>query len=102
MDAISVQPMANPSNPSVRLFVERAQAARAGFALTPDNAQAIAGICMQLEGRAGKSYTLERRPAVHSGDWTIVTNTMPIGADGLVILCDEVAGPQNFYRVGEE
>ncbi|MFN0059204.1 MAG: protein kinase domain-containing protein [Planctomycetota bacterium] len=35
---------------SVELFVERAQASRAGFTLTPDNAAAIAGLCRLLQG----------------------------------------------------
>src|SRR5262249_39554132 len=36
--------------PSVRLFVDRAQAGRADFQLTPGNAAAIAGLCQRLEG----------------------------------------------------
>ena len=36
--------------PAVRLFVERARDARAGFALTDENAQAIAAICGRLDG----------------------------------------------------
>src|SRR5262249_1775820 len=35
---------------SVRLFVDRAQAGRADFQLTPANAAAIAGLCQRLEG----------------------------------------------------
>ncbi|HYN89741.1 MAG TPA: NB-ARC domain-containing protein, partial [Ardenticatenaceae bacterium] len=35
---------------AVRLFVERASAAKAGFALTSDNAVAVAGICNRLDG----------------------------------------------------
>ena len=35
---------------AVQLFVERAQAARTGFALTPENALAIAQTCRQLDG----------------------------------------------------
>ena len=35
---------------AVRLFVERAQAARPGFALTPDNWPAITRICRRLDG----------------------------------------------------
>jgi len=35
---------------SIQLFVDRAAAARQGFALTPANAQAISGICRTLEG----------------------------------------------------
>jgi predicted ATPase/DNA-binding XRE family transcriptional regulator len=36
--------------PAVALFVERARAANAAFALTADNAPAIAGICRRLDG----------------------------------------------------
>ena len=35
---------------AVRLFVDRAQAAKTGFALTPENAQAVAQICRDLDG----------------------------------------------------
>jgi len=37
-------------NASVRLFVERAQAINPGFALTDDNARAVAEICVRLDG----------------------------------------------------
>jgi predicted ATPase/DNA-binding CsgD family transcriptional regulator len=37
-------------SPAVRLFVERARAARAGFALTDDNAAAVAEVCRRLDG----------------------------------------------------
>ncbi|MGI8855287.1 MAG: ATP-binding protein [Thermomicrobiales bacterium] len=36
--------------PAIRLFVERAQAASAGFAMTDANAAAIAAICVRLDG----------------------------------------------------
>jgi predicted ATPase/DNA-binding winged helix-turn-helix (wHTH) protein len=36
--------------PSVQLFVDRAQAIRPDFQITPSNAQAVAGICEHLEG----------------------------------------------------
>jgi predicted ATPase/class 3 adenylate cyclase len=36
--------------PSVALFVERADTARGGFELTPENAGAVAGICRRLDG----------------------------------------------------
>jgi non-specific serine/threonine protein kinase len=37
-------------SPAVELFVERAQAVRQDFALTPRNAQVVARICVRLEG----------------------------------------------------
>jgi predicted ATPase/serine/threonine protein kinase len=37
-------------NPAVRLFVERAAAANPAFALTADNARAVAEICARLDG----------------------------------------------------
>ena len=36
--------------PAIRLFVERARAAEAGFDLTPQNAPAVARICARLDG----------------------------------------------------
>ena len=38
------------SVPSVRLYLDRAQAIRADFGLTPVNAPAVAGLCRALEG----------------------------------------------------
>jgi predicted ATPase len=35
---------------SVRLFIERAGAAKAGFEITNDNAPAVAEICARLDG----------------------------------------------------
>jgi predicted ATPase/class 3 adenylate cyclase len=37
-------------NESVRLFVEQASAARAGFSLTDDNARVVASVCRRLDG----------------------------------------------------
>ncbi len=36
--------------PAVRLFVQRAQAVRSGFALSPENSDAVADICIRLDG----------------------------------------------------
>jgi predicted ATPase/serine/threonine protein kinase len=38
------------ASPAVRLFVERARSARAGFTLTPENAEPVAQICLALDG----------------------------------------------------
>ena len=38
------------SNPAVRLFVERAREARAGFTLDADNAATVTEVCRRLEG----------------------------------------------------
>lgn len=38
------------ANPSVKLFVERARAVRSTFTLTPDEAQAVARLCVQVSG----------------------------------------------------
>jgi len=35
---------------AIRLFVDRAEAARPGFAITPENAEAVAAICRELDG----------------------------------------------------
>lgn len=43
-------PSSEASAAAVRLFVERAGAVRPGFALTPDNAGAVADICHRLDG----------------------------------------------------
>ncbi len=58
--AVAVPPLALPGDRSehaqmvaesdaVRLFVERAQAARSDFVLTPENAPAVAAICARLD-----------------------------------------------------
>jgi predicted ATPase/transcriptional regulator with XRE-family HTH domain len=53
LDESSAQPLSVPAIErcaSVRLFVERAQAARSGFRLTVENAEAVAEICRRLDG----------------------------------------------------
>jgi predicted ATPase len=44
------QPDALLQNPAVALFVQRAQAAKPGFRLTPENAGAVVNICRRLDG----------------------------------------------------
>ncbi|CAA9583039.1 MAG: hypothetical protein AVDCRST_MAG59-5057 [uncultured Thermomicrobiales bacterium] len=57
--AVAVPPLALPdptdsgsseTTAAVRLFAERAEAADAGFALTPENAATVAAICRRLDG----------------------------------------------------
>jgi LuxR family maltose regulon positive regulatory protein len=43
-----LDPLAVPE--AVRLFIDRAQAASPGFALTPNNAEAVAAVCRRLDG----------------------------------------------------
>lgn len=47
-DPIAVEAL--PQYPAVRLFIDRAAAARPAFRLTKDNAQAVAEICQRLDG----------------------------------------------------
>ncbi len=49
-DTADVSPDDAASYESVCLFVDRAQSARADFALTPDNARPVAEICTRLDG----------------------------------------------------
>jgi predicted ATPase/DNA-binding XRE family transcriptional regulator len=49
-DGVAGPPEKIGAAPAVRLFVDRAQAARPGFRLTPENARIIAAICAQLDG----------------------------------------------------
>ena len=57
LDPLAVPPQGSGADlasllefPAVRLFVERAEAVRPGFALTSENASAVAAICRQLDG----------------------------------------------------
>ena len=72
-------------------------------ALRIDSAAIVAGdFCARFSTKAGKTYTLERRERVDTGDWTVVATRPPVDADGEATLCDPVAAEGNrFYRVGE-
>lgn len=64
----------------------------------------VAGeFCLRFTAEAGKTYTLERRERVDSGEWTIVTTLPPSENTSEVMLCDPVAPEGNrFYRIGEQ
>jgi predicted ATPase len=49
-DRLDQQLASLESNPSVRLFLDRARAVRPEFQLTPANASAVAAVCRRLEG----------------------------------------------------
>jgi len=49
-DVVNLPPLLLREVPSIRLFVERAQAVKLDFALTPDNAASVAQICAFLDG----------------------------------------------------
>ncbi len=54
LDVPDLKPAADPvtlvRSPAVQLFIQRAQAVRAGFALTAENARPVAEICARLDG----------------------------------------------------
>jgi predicted ATPase len=47
--------------PAVQLFVERVQASRRGFSLTPENAVAVGHVCARLAGRGHVQARVGRR-----------------------------------------
>ena len=49
-DLTPATPDAHADNPAMRLFAQRARQIRPDFALTPDNADAVAMICRRLDG----------------------------------------------------
>ena len=73
---------------AVRLFVERATAASAAFALTPQNAQSVAQICHRLEGAP---FALELAAA-----WVKALEAAQIAAR----LSDPLSLPQRDYVPG--
>src|SRR6185436_18972318 len=59
-------------------------------------------ICFSFTAKAGKTYTLERREQVDSGQWTIVATLPAPDITAEALLCDAlVPTGSRFYRVGE-
>jgi predicted ATPase len=55
-DTAQLPPLAElAESPAMALFVERAALAQPGFALTADNAAAVAAVCAQLDGLRSRS-----------------------------------------------
>jgi hypothetical protein len=57
--------------------------------------------CLRFNGKAGKSYLVERRERLDQGTWTQVTSLPPRTADGPVTVCDGLTPNSGFYRVQE-
>jgi hypothetical protein len=61
------------------------------------------GFCVRFTAKAGKTYTLERRERVDTGNWTVVATRPPSDETAEATLCDPLAAEGNrFYRVGEQ
>jgi hypothetical protein len=58
--------------------------------------------CLHFRAKAGKAYTVERRNAVQSGSWTVITNIPPAAAARDLSVCDALSSSNRFYRVGEQ
>jgi hypothetical protein len=57
--------------------------------------------CLRFNGKAGKSYLIERRERLDQGTWTQVTSLPPRLTDGPVTVCDGLTPISGFYRVQE-
>jgi hypothetical protein len=59
-------------------------------------------ICLSFTAQAGKTYTLERRELVDSGEWTVVATLPAPDITAEALLCDTLSATgSRFYRVGE-
>ena len=77
----------NPNNAADVLKVLTTQRSGATFVLT-------------VTGKTGRTYALQRRTSLSTGDWTTVTTTGPLAADGTVPLTDPAApAGKAFYRI---
>jgi hypothetical protein len=57
--------------------------------------------CLHFTALQGKSYIVERRDLVDSGEWTAITNLPPADVTGEMVICDPLGMATAFYRVGE-
>jgi hypothetical protein len=57
--------------------------------------------CAGFQAKAGKSYVLERRSVIGTGDWMQVATLPPVGTDRQATLCDAGGQGNGFYRIGE-
>jgi hypothetical protein len=57
--------------------------------------------CLRFTTRQGKSYVVERRDRVDTGEWAAITNLPPADVTGEAIVCDPLGTGTGFYRVGE-
>jgi hypothetical protein len=57
---------------------------------------------IHFQAEAGSSYVVERRPLVHTGAWTVITNLPVQNASGPVVVSDELGTGAAFYRVGRQ
>ena len=55
--------------------------------------------CLSFDVEAGHSYTVERRPLLGSGDWSVVQVLDPAPAPQRVTVCDPLGATPAFYRV---
>ena len=72
--------------------------------LAIDHTSLVEGlICMTFSARAGKTYTLERREKVNSGNWEVIATRAPSASNAEAVLCDTISTLESrFYRIGEQ
>src|SRR5262249_9625898 len=59
-------------------------------------------LCLHFRAQAGKAYTVERRNAVQTGNWTVITNISPSVTAANLSVCDSLGSGNRFYRLGEQ
>jgi hypothetical protein len=59
-------------------------------------------LCFRFQAAAGKSYHIERRALVDTGDWTVIQSIPPVANSGPIEVCDTIGTNPGFYRVAEQ